>query len=150
MSFEQQAQDALKQAGGRLTEQRQLVIRLLANSSQQIDAESLYMLAYQEDESISLATVYRTLNALADADVLHRRYLSPDHNRQYFERAPDEQVLTINCRECQKNMPVSSDLITKLKQTLLIDYGWQEISICSCMSGICDDCAEKLANEGAN
>ena len=143
MSFQEQAQIALKQSGGRLTEQRNLVIRLLANSRQQIDAESLYFLAHQEDASISLATVYRTLNALADAGVIHRRYLSPEHNRQYFERLPDEQVLHISCRECQKSIAMTTKLIADLKQEIYTHLNWEEVNVCSCLSGICDECYSK-------
>lgn len=149
MSFEVQALNALKQIGGRLTDQRRLIIHLLANSTNQIDAESLFVLAHQEDASISLATVYRTLNALADADVIQRRYLSPEHNRQYFERMPDDSVLYITCRKCQRSFPIETDLITKLKTEIAIQHQWHDVNICSCMSGLCADCrAEAVVGEG--
>lgn len=151
MSFQIQAQEALKQSGGRLTDQRQLIIRLLDNSSEYVDAESLYLLAHEQDAGISLATVYRTLNALADAGVLQRRYLSPDHSRQYFERIPDEQVLHITCRECQQSIPINSDLIVALKQDIIANHHWHEVNVCSCLSGLCDDCYNKmLSNDGEN
>lgn len=150
MIFELKAQEALKQAGGRITEQRNLVIRLLGNSDHKIDAESLFLLAHQEDENISLATVYRTLNALADADVIQRRYLSPDHTRQYFERVADESSLHITCRECQASIPIETTLITKLRQELLTQYKWHDVTVCSCMSGLCEDCYKKsISDEGS-
>jgi Fur family transcriptional regulator, ferric uptake regulator len=149
MTFEAQAQTALKQIGGRLTKQRKLIIHLLTNSTQQIDAESLFLLAHQADASISLATVYRTLNALADADVIQRRYLSPEHNRQYFERMPNDSVLYITCRKCQHSFPIDTELITQLKTQLIVQHKWHDVNICSCVSGLCADCHDKAAtNEG--
>ena len=149
MNFEAQAQAALKQTGGRLTDQRKLIIHLLANSTRQIDAESLFVLAHQADASISLATVYRTLHTLADADVIQRRYLSPEHHRQYFERMPDDSVLYITCRKCLRSFPIETELIAQLKTEVLVQYNWQNVNICSCISGLCADChAETIANEG--
>ena len=149
MTFETQALNTLKKMGGRLTDQRKLIIHLLANSTRQIDAESLFVLAHQQDTSISLATVYRTLNTLADADILQRRYLAPDHNRQYFERMPDASVLTITCRNCQRSFPIETDLIAKLKQELAIQQQWHDVNVCACISGLCADChTEAIASEG--
>jgi Fur family ferric uptake transcriptional regulator len=149
MNFELQAQVALKQAGGRITDQRKLIIHLLANSTQQIDAESLFVLAHQADESISLATVYRTLNALADADVIQQRYLSPEHNRQYFERVQDDDVLYITCRNCQRSFPIETPLIAQLKQELAVQDKWHDVTVCSCMSGLCAECyAEVVKTQG--
>jgi Fur family ferric uptake transcriptional regulator len=147
MSFAERAQNALKQAGGRITDQRNLIIHLLANSTHQIDAESLYILAHQEDASMSLATVYRTLNALADAGIIQRRYLSPEHNRQYFERMPDDHVLYITCRNCHRSFPIETDLIAKLKEQLDTHYSWHNVNVCSCISGLCAECSAKLKEQ---
>jgi Fe2+ or Zn2+ uptake regulation protein len=122
---------------------------LLASSTQQIDAESLFVLAHEEDASISLATVYRTLNTLADADIIQRRYLSPEHNRRYFERIPDDYVLYITCRQCQCSFPIKTGFIAQLKAELVAKYAWHDVNICSCISGLCAHCHAKTSvNEG--
>lgn len=143
MAFRDQALDALKTYGGRMTAQRWALIDLLDASDSQIDAESLYELAHQQDASISLATVYRTLNTLADAGVIQRRYLSPDHDRQYFERMPDESTYFLTCRECRRTISFQTDLIQRLKIELASAYGWHALNICVCSDGICPECSAK-------
>src|SRR5690606_9629097 len=97
-TFTEQAQEALRQTGGRMTAQRRLIIELLAQTDTQFDAETFYEQAREADRRISLATVYRTLNTLADAGMLQRRYISPEHSRQFFERVPDDTVYFFTVR----------------------------------------------------
>ena len=63
---------ALRQAGVRITRQRRLVLRLLAEASDHPDAMELYRRAAAEDASVSLTTVYRTLKVLEEKGEIHR------------------------------------------------------------------------------
>ena len=85
LSFTENASKAIRASGGRMTAQRKLIINLLASADEHLDAESLYDLAKAQDTSISLATVYRTLNVLEQADLVQQRYISREHERKYYE-----------------------------------------------------------------
>ena len=63
---------ALRQAGVRITRQRRLVLRLLAEASDHPDAMELHRRAAAEDASVSLTTVYRTLKVLEEKGEIHR------------------------------------------------------------------------------
>jgi Fe2+ or Zn2+ uptake regulation protein len=53
--------DALRAAGRRLTSQRRLILEVLEESDQHLDAEALYEQVKVRDPDVSLATIYRTL-----------------------------------------------------------------------------------------
>jgi Fur family ferric uptake transcriptional regulator len=52
---------SLHATGRRMTPQRQTVLRILEASENHMDAEGIWKRAHSLDESINLATVYRTL-----------------------------------------------------------------------------------------
>lgn len=56
--------------GLRLTEQRRVIAKVLANSDDHPDAEELYRRASAIDPNISLATVYRTVRLFADSGII--------------------------------------------------------------------------------
>ena len=56
--------------GLRLTEQRRVIAKVLANSDDHPDAEELYARASAIDPKISLATVYRTVRLFADSGII--------------------------------------------------------------------------------
>jgi Fur family ferric uptake transcriptional regulator len=63
---------ALRKAGVRITRQRRLVLRLLAEACDHPDAMELHRRAAAEDASVSLTTVYRTLKVLEEKGEIHR------------------------------------------------------------------------------
>ena len=59
-------------AGIRITAQRALIIETLIVSDDHPDADLVYRRAVERDQSISLPTVYRTLNLLEDAGIIKK------------------------------------------------------------------------------
>ena len=59
-------------AGIRMTAQRSLIIETLIGSDDHPDADQVYRRAVDKDQSISLPTVYRTLNLLDDAGIIKK------------------------------------------------------------------------------
>ena len=59
-------------AGIRMTDQRTLIIETLLSSDDHPDADQVYRRAVEKDRSISLPTVYRTLNLLDDAGIIKK------------------------------------------------------------------------------
>ena len=58
--------------GLRMTEQRRVIARVLAEADDHPDAEELYRRAAAVDPHISIATVYRTVKLFEDAGILER------------------------------------------------------------------------------
>jgi len=58
--------------GIRVTSQRQIIVGVIEESEDHPDVDQLYRRAVQEDETISIATVYRTVKLLEEAGVIDR------------------------------------------------------------------------------
>ena len=58
--------------GLKMTVQRRLIARVLSDASDHPDVEEVYGRAVKLDPRISLATVYRTVRLLEDAEILER------------------------------------------------------------------------------
>lgn len=56
----------------RITPQRQIIIKVIEESEDHPDVDQLYQRAVQIDNTISIATVYRTVKLLEEAGVIER------------------------------------------------------------------------------
>jgi Fur family ferric uptake transcriptional regulator len=143
--FTDQASQAIRHTGGRMTEQRQLIIDLLEQVDRHLDVEGIYERVRALDAGISIATVYRTLHILEEADLIKARYASPDHSRKFYEPVYAESEYHFTCRVCHKVIPFKTTLIQELKYALGEELGVDVYSGCICINGLCPDCAEKAA-----
>lgn len=143
MSFLEEASKVIRESGGRMTSQREIIIQLLEETTQHLDAEGLYHLAFTQDNSISLATVYRTLNALEDAGLIQPRYLSHDHERKYYEPVEEQEHYHFTCQKCHRVIEFRSELIDALKTKLETQLGIEVAHACVCFDGLCPDCRKK-------
>ncbi len=148
MSFLDQANDAIRAAGGRVTPQRQIIIETLATAGERIDAETLHHAVQQGDTSVDLTTVYRTLEMLEAAKLIRSQYISPDHDRKYYTLAAGLYHFT--CRRCHRVIPFTSSLVDELKQRLELDFQVQALNACICVDGLCPDCQALEQKEMAN
>ena len=74
-----------KSVGIRMTGQRQLIIKVLENSKDHPDVETLFERANKIDSKVSIATVYRTVRTLQNAGILEK--LEFNDGRSRFEDA---------------------------------------------------------------
>jgi Fur family transcriptional regulator, ferric uptake regulator len=58
--------------GMRMTEQRRVIARVLADADDHPDVEELYRRCAKVDEHISISTVYRTMRLFEDAGIIER------------------------------------------------------------------------------
>jgi Fur family ferric uptake transcriptional regulator len=80
-----EAQCAAK--GMRMTEQRRVVARVLADSADHPDVEELYRRCAKIDDHISMSTVYRTVKLFEDAGIIERHDFR--EGRARYEQIPD-------------------------------------------------------------
>ena len=58
--------------GMRMTEQRRVIARVLADSDDHPDVEELYRRSHEIDRNISISTVYRTVKLFEDSGIIER------------------------------------------------------------------------------
>ena len=73
--------------GLRMTEQRRVIARVVAEAYDHPDAEELYRRAIAVDPHISIATVYRTVKLFEDAGILERHDFRDGRSR--YEEHPE-------------------------------------------------------------
>lgn len=69
------------EAGLKMTGQRKVIIAVLENSDDHPSVEMVYERAKAEDSSISLATVYRTMNLLDELELVIRHDFNESFSR---------------------------------------------------------------------
>jgi Fe2+ or Zn2+ uptake regulation protein len=95
--------DSLKLQGVRLTRQRQILLDLIDQSGQHLDAERLYELAREKDPKINRVTVYRTLKLLKagglvdELDLMHH-----EGDQHYYETRLKQEHAHVICLRCGK------------------------------------------------
>ena len=62
--------DKCKKLGLKLTEQRKIIVKVLSDSSDHPDVESVHKRAVKIDKRIGIATVYRTVKIFEEAGIL--------------------------------------------------------------------------------
>ncbi|SNT25656.1 Fur family transcriptional regulator [Sphingopyxis indica] len=73
--------------GLRITEQRRIIARVISDSEDHPDVETLYERASAIDSGISIATVYRTVRLFEEAGILDRHDFGDGRSR--YEAAPE-------------------------------------------------------------
>lgn len=74
--------------GMRMTEQRRVIARVLAEASDHPDVEELYARCVAVDDKISISTVYRTVKLFEDAGIIERHDFRDGRSR--YETVPEE------------------------------------------------------------
>ena len=67
---------AVKKAGVRWTIQRESIVRTFISERRHLTAEELHDIVKGEDASVSVATVYRTMNLLVQTGLVAKRHFS--------------------------------------------------------------------------
>ncbi|MCC7394334.1 MAG: transcriptional repressor [Sphingomonadaceae bacterium] len=75
------------QKGLRITEQRRVIARVISDSADHPDVETLHARASAIDSGISIATVYRTVRLFEEAGILDRHDFGDGRSR--YEAAPE-------------------------------------------------------------
>lgn len=116
----------LRDAGMRVTQQRRTIVSALVQSDDHPSAEDVFTRARAEDDSVSFATVYRTLAVLADAGIVHR--LAVDDGPARFEMAPETQHDHLVDVETGEVLELASEELAELRARLAAELGYEVVS----------------------
>ncbi|MEI7545545.1 MAG: Fur family transcriptional regulator [Mycobacteriaceae bacterium] len=126
-------------AGVRATRQRAAIIALLENVDGFRSAQELHDELRHSGATIGLTTVYRTLQALAAADLVdmvrtdtgesvYRRCTAPHHHHHLV------------CRDCGAAVEVSGLEVEAWAAEVAADHGFSDVSHTIELFGTCADC----------
>jgi len=133
--------EKLRENGLKLTPQRHLICRLIEQTTGHPTAEELYDLATEVMPSMSLKTVYTTLNELATLDAIRLVNVGTGGFRVESNLEPHGHLV---CRGCGKVMdvPVTPAIDAELSVPDEFDFEVEQREVT--FRGLCKDCAPKL------
>jgi len=134
------AEAMLREQGKRITPQRRLLLRIIEESHEHLNAEQIYLRAKREDPRLSLSTVYRTLAVLKEAGLVEQRYFARDHQREYFESPRTPEHYHFTCIGCGRVIEFETPRMQQLKLELQENQAVQVTHACVCLEGYCADC----------
>jgi Fur family ferric uptake transcriptional regulator len=109
--------------GLKMTEQRRVIAQVLSNSTDHPDVELVYQRATAIDPRISIATVYRTVRLLEEADILERHDFGDGRAR--YEEAPEEHHDHLIDIETRSVIEFQNEEIEKLQELIAEKLGYR-------------------------
>jgi Fur family ferric uptake transcriptional regulator len=127
--------------GHSMTAQRRLLLELLRDADEHIDAKELYRRASARDESIGPATVYRSLNLFKELGIVDERRLGKVRCYYEMKQSPEHQHLV--CQGCGKVVEFRNPLIGQLIKAVRQEHGFKITKAELYLEGCCPECEEK-------
>jgi Fe2+ or Zn2+ uptake regulation protein len=128
-----------------LTPQRQLILESIRKSCKPIDAKELYRVASQKDQSISLATVYRSLSLFKQVGLIDEHRFAKSCWCYEVKKSLEHQHVLCKC--CGKVIEFESPLIGEMVNKLQDEKGFIIDRVEVCMQGTCKDCRKNAEKE---
>lgn len=130
--------DTLKTADLRITPQRMAICRLLAGSKDHPTAQMIYDEIRESYPSLSLATVYNTLDVLVKAGAVYTLGEAGDNMLHYD--ADTEPHVNLACLRCHRVIDFPSEYITRVESEVQQTSGYRLLGARVMYYGLCPDC----------
>lgn len=127
--------------GHLITVQRRLLLDLLCQSNEHMNAKELYRLASARDESISPATVYRSLKLFKELGLIEERRLGKVCCCYEMKQSSEHQHLV--CQGCGKVMEFETPLFQELVDTIQREQNFKVTKAELYLEGHCEQCHER-------
>ncbi|HET7279028.1 MAG TPA: Fur family transcriptional regulator [Dermatophilaceae bacterium] len=127
------------EVGRRPTRQRAAVAAALAESEEFRSAQELHALLRESGEKVGLATVYRTLQAMAaDGEI---DMLRTDDGEAVYRRCSTGHHHHLVCRSCGRTVEVEGPEVERWAGRVSAANGFTDIEHTLEIVGTCGDCA---------
>ncbi|MCX6471148.1 Fur family transcriptional regulator [Williamsia herbipolensis] len=133
-----EAEAAPPVTGVRSTRQRHAIASLLTTVDEFRSAQELHDSLKADGESIGLTTVYRNLQALADAGEID--VLRTDSGESRYRRCSAGHHHHLVCRVCGTTIEVQADPVEEWAATIAASHGYTDVSHTVEIFGRCPDC----------
>ena len=124
--------------GGRPTRQRRAVAEVLGTFSDFRSAQDIHELLAQRGEAVGLATVYRTLQRLAEAGEVD--VLRTEDGEAIYRRCSPAHHHHLVCRACGATVEVEGPAVERWTRTIAEEHGYADVSHTLEIFGVCDSC----------
>jgi Fur family ferric uptake transcriptional regulator len=132
----------------RLTRQRQILLELIDQTGEHLDAERLYQMAKEKDPKLNRVTVYRTLKMLKagglvdELDLMH--YAGDQH---YYETRLKQEHAHVVCLRCGKVEEFYGEPLARLRKQIESHFGFHILLARTEVGGYCSHCQTLRSRE---
>jgi Fur family peroxide stress response transcriptional regulator len=134
----------LKKARLRLTPQRIAICKLLSGTDSHPTAAMIYEQVRVEYPSLSLMTVYNTLNTLVELGTVNSLGSAGDDNVHYDGDTTPH--INLSCISCHKIVDITSPQIAHLGDAVSAVSGYKLLGARMMYYGLCPDCQNPRFN----
>jgi len=132
----------------RSTEQRQLLLEIIQQAEGHLDADEIYQRARQKSPSISLSTVYRSLQLFKELELVEEHQF--DGMRRFYETTPRPKHHHLVCLGCGRIFEFKCPSAEKLKSRISREEGFKVTDTEVRLAGYCPDCQQRLPGNMTN
>lgn len=122
--WEEKWNDYLKKKNLRATRPREKIAKIAAKQGVHFEIQKLVRYVHEEDSSISAATIYRTVEALVEANIL-RQSLKNQTGVPLYEVVQETHHDHIVCLDCGAIIEFESPIIEKTQNETLKSMGFE-------------------------
>ncbi len=140
MTCTQHRTQELRERGFRMTPQRQAILQILHDANGHLSPVDIFTKASQSIPGLTEATVYRTLEFLAQNAMIHSTQNSSGH--LVYEIAGHEHHHLV-CHTCNISIEIEHALLQKLYEQLEAESGFLLDTSHVTFFGLCPDCQNK-------
>jgi len=133
----------LKNKGMKYTEQRAVILQILLNIDDHLNAEEVHRIVKEKypEQNIGIATVYRTLNFLEDVNLISSISFGKD-GKKYEGNVSREHHDHIICTSCGKIVEFFDEDIEKRQEDIASQNGFKITDHTMQIFGICENCQQ--------
>lgn len=132
-------QDALRQAGYRVTPQREAIMDVVCAADRRMSARELCDAVQQVAPGTDPATVYRNLRFLSERKLL--RAIEVEGRTCYVLGGPEASHHHLVCRRCGREMEIPERATSAFYDELARDFGFRVDDDHLVLHGLCAACA---------
>lgn len=122
----------------RPTRQRIAVAGAMASFDDFRSAQEIHELLGERGETVGLATVYRTLQRLADAGEVDM--LRTEEGEAIYRRCSDTHHHHLVCRACGRTVEVEGPAVERWTRSIAAEHGFTDVSHTLEIFGTCPGC----------
>jgi Fe2+ or Zn2+ uptake regulation protein len=132
-----------------LTPQRQMILACIKKSEKPLNARDLYQVVSKKDQTVSLATIYRSLSLFKQLGIIDEHRLGKSCWCYEVKKSFEHQHIL--CRICGKVVEFESPLITDMIEKLQNEKKFTIERVEVCIQGVCSDCKpDRFQNSRTN
>ena len=137
-----QAYERLRSQGGRMTNQRRLLLSILDSLGEHPTAEELLLIARKQDPDLNLSTVYRTLRWLEAEKLVSARLFAEERRQERFDAALPSEHHHFMCNNCKNVIEFDTDLLADIKTQFEVSSGANVSTGSIVLYGLCPSCQD--------